>query len=184
MKILLSFLLLLPSVLTVGQNNTNVIDSNSVAGQIIRRLVTGNDGTKSLAEHVSKKKVQGYRICDQKVFTIDSLDKLLSKEQIQTLFDSEDRTLRFIGFILFCRHNNIKETVVLKFLETTKESYSSMITDGDCHHAIIISDLASFCYEAIVESNLLYKPGFKLSKGEKSLLKKRLEKYKYERSSS
>lgn len=175
---------MLTSVVTLGQNNSRVIDSSSVAGQIIHRLATENSETQALAEQLSKKKFQGYRICDQKNFIVDSLEQLLNKEQIQTLLDSQDRTLRFIGFILFTRHNNVKEKVVLKFLEIIKESYTPMITDGDCNHAIRISDLGSFCYEVIVKPSLLYKPGFKLSKGEKALLKKRLEKYKYEGATS
>jgi hypothetical protein len=180
MKPLFSFFFLLTSIFTVGQINSGVIDSSSIAGQIVHRLTTGNSEIQSLVEQSSKKKFQGYRICDQKMFIVDSLYQLLDKEQVQTLLDSPDRTLRFVGFILFSRHNNIKETVVLKFLEIIKESYYPMITDGDCNHAVKVSDIGSFCYELIVKPNLLYKPSFKLSKGEKALLKKRLEKYKYE----
>jgi len=184
MKALFTLFFLLSSIITVGQITSSVIDSNSTAGQIVHRFATGNSGTQSLAEQVSKKKIQGYRLCDKNISAIDSLDQLLNNDQVQTLLDSSDRTLRFIGFILFSRHNNIKETVVLKFLEIIKEKYYPMITDGNCNHAVNVSDLGSFCYELIVKPNLLFKPNFKLSKGEKALLKKRLEKYKYEGANS
>ena len=92
MKTLFSFFFLLPSIITVGQINSGVIDSSSIAGQIVHRLTTGNSEIQYLAEQISKIKFQGYRICDQKMFTVDSLDHLLDKEQVQTLLDSPDRT--------------------------------------------------------------------------------------------
>ncbi|GAB2842153.1 hypothetical protein GCM10027043_51740 [Ferruginibacter profundus] len=152
---------------------------------IVNRLKDGNKITESIAatiiakkKHYSAIKFDGYRICDNKVFTIDTLYTLLNNSQIDTLFNSEDATLKFVSFILFARRNNDKKLLTAKLNNILENKYYQMISDGDCNHAILISDLSTFAYEALTRETLLFKPSFKFTKREKQYWENRLEEYR------
>ena len=68
--------------------------------------------------------------------------------------------------------------MLIRLTKIIEDRYYSMISDGDCNHAIHISNLGTFAYELITNDNLLFKPTFKLKKKEKKTCLLLLENYK------
>jgi len=121
------------------------------------------------------KKYQGYRICEHNYLQIDSLKQLLSDSQIDTLLTCDNGTLKTVGFILFSNRHNDKESVVKKLKDILNQEY--IIMARGCSDAIQMKSLGKLNYDLLTKPNFFFKPNFKLTAKEKSLIELDLANY-------
>jgi hypothetical protein len=167
-RLLLFIFVLFSSFQAIGQQQDCLNDTTSIGGQIIERIKS--DGFSSVIITIKKtgNKYQGYRICDHHYIQVDSLNQLLTDLQIDALLSCKNGTLKTIGFILYSKRHNDKESVIKKLREILSQEYIVM-TNG-CSDAIQFSSLGRITYDLLTKTNFFLKPNFKLTKEDKALL--------------
>jgi hypothetical protein len=148
-------------------------DSISSRGKIIQKLKRESIAPISFTSNSNKNKIQGFRLCDHFYLDIQALNKELSKEDIETLFNSDNGALKAVSFILFAIRNNEKELVINKLNEVIKQDFTLMTKN--CSDAISTISLARFNYKLLLEP-FFYKANFKLSRKEKQIIEIELRK--------
>jgi hypothetical protein len=167
-RLLLIFISLSFSTASSGQNNFCLSDSLSPGGQILQRLKAEGIAGLTITNKRTGKKYQGYKICEHHYIQIDSLKQLLSDSQIDSLLTCDNGTLKTVGFILFSNRHNNKESVVKKLKELLNQEYTVMTSS--CSDAIQMTSLGKFNYDLLTKPNFFFKPNFKLTGKDKSLI--------------
>ena len=167
-RLLLVIISLSFTTISSGQNNFCLSDTLSPGGQILQRLKAEGIASLTITNKKTGKKYQGYRICENHYIQIDSLKQLLSNSQIDTLLNCDNGTLKTVGFILFSNRHNDKESVVKKLKEILNQEYTVMTSS--CSDAIQMTSLGKFNYDLLTKPNFFFKPTFKLTGKDKSLI--------------
>jgi hypothetical protein len=170
------------STITFGQINSCLADTISPGGQILQRVKAEGIAGLIITNKKTGKKYQGYRICEHHYLQIDSLNQFLSTSQIDSLFDCDNGTLKTIAFILFAKRHNNKDSVIKKLTEILNQEY--IVMTSSCSDAIQMTSLGKFNYDLLTKSNFLFKPNFKLTKKDKSLVELDLAYYELQMKSS
>lgn len=181
-RLLLIFISLSFSTISNGQSNLCLSDTLSPGGQILQRLKAEGIAGFTITNKRTGKKYQGYRICEHHYLQIDSLKKILSDSQIDTLLTCDNGTLKTVGFILFANRHNDKQNVLKKLEEILNQEYTAMTSS--CSDAIQMTSLGKFNYDLLTKSNFLFKPKFKLTGKDKSLIELDLAYYELPMKSS
>ena len=87
-----------------------------------------------------------------------------------------------IRFILFANRHNEKQSVVKKLEEILNQEYTAMTSS--CSDAIQMTSLGKFNYDLLTKSNFFFKPNFKLTGKDKSLIELDLAYYELPMKSS
>lgn len=173
MKKATTFIFLIITAITLAQNNI-LNDSTSSRGKIIQKLKKEGLASISFRNKSDAKKLQGYRVCEHFYEDINSLNKEINDEEIDTLFKSNNGTLKAISFIIFANRNNNKEIIKSKLNEVIKQDFTLMTKN--CSDAISTYSLARFDYELLIKNNYFFKAKFKLNKKEKEKIENELKK--------
>ena len=158
-----------------GQEEICLADTTSVGGQILQQIKKGGFGSLTLTVKRTGKKYSSYRLCDHYHVQVDSLNKLLSNEQVDTLLSCSNGALKAVGYILYSKRHNNKADVTTKLEGLLNQEYMVMTTS--CSDAITLSSLGNFIYSLITQPNFFFKPNFELTTRDKELIQQKLLNY-------
>jgi hypothetical protein len=165
------FIFLFPlffSFQAIGQRPDCLADTTSLSGLIIERIKGDGFASVTITNKKTGKKYQGYRICEHHYVQVDSLNQLLTDLQIDTLLSCKNGALKTVGFILYSKRHNDKESVIKKLREILNQEY--IVMTNSCSDAIHFSSLGQLNYDLLTKANFFLKPNFKLTKEDKALL--------------
>ena len=137
----------------------------STIGQILSELKSQGQTGFSLTNKETNKNYEGYRICEHDYLKVDSLNGLLINSQIDTLLNCANGTLKAVGFILFAKRHNYKDSVIKKLSEILSQDY--IVMASSCSDAISYSNIARYCYNLLTNDNFFFKPNFQLNRADK-----------------
>jgi 5-formaminoimidazole-4-carboxamide-1-beta-D-ribofuranosyl 5'-monophosphate synthetase len=166
----------------VGQQGYCLADTTSTSGQIIQRIQSDGFASVTITNKNTGKKYQGYRICEHHYVQVDSLNQLLTNSQIDTLLSCNNGALKTVGFILYSKRHNDKESVIKKLKEILSQEY--IVMTSSCSDAIQFSSLGKLNYDLLTKANLFLNPNFKLTKEDKALLELDLAYYELQMKSN
>jgi hypothetical protein len=167
-RLLFFIFVLFSSFNAVGQQQNCLNDTPSLSGQIIGRIKSDGFAGATITIKKTGNKYQGYRICEHHYVQVDSLNGLLTDLQIDTLLSCTNGTLKTVGFILYSKRHNDKESVIKKLREILSQEY--IVMTNSCSDAIQFSSLGRITYDLLTKTNFFLKPNFKLTKEDKALL--------------
>jgi|GEM_PF-3047852 len=173
---IITFLLILAFGAT-AQTNICERDSTSSYGQLLTKIVEESQSGVTIRLSNSNEEFNAKRICQHSYETIDSINSLLSDEQVEELFICENPVLKSVGFIIYCKRND-KGEVINKFRQFLNER-TGFLTSS-CSDAIRTTSFQQYCFEILNHQNLLYKPQFRLTKKEQKELTNELLTYENE----
>ena len=181
-RLLLTLMALSFSTVIFGQTNICLADTISYSGQILQRLKAEGIAGLIITNKRTGKKYQGYRICEHHYLQIDSLNEILTDLQVDSLFNCDNGTLKTTAFILFAKRHNNKDSVVKKLKEILNQEY--IVMTSSCSDAIQMTSLGKLNYDLLTISNFLFKPNFKLTRKDKTLIELDLAYYELPMKSS
>jgi len=152
-----------------------MLDTSSTGAEILKRVKMEGYAAATVTVKKTGKKYQGYRICENHYLQIDSLNHILTDLQIDSLLACDNGTLKTVGFILYAKRHNDKESVLGKLQEILKQEY--VIMTSSCSDALQFISLGQLYYDLLTKPNLLLKPNFKLTKEDKALIEVELANY-------
>lgn len=161
--------------ISFGQTSICILDTSSAGAEILHRVRIEGYAAVSVSIKKTEKKYQGYRICENHYLQIDSLNQILTDPQIDSLITCDNGTLKTVGFILYAKRHNDKESVLGKLREILKQEYVFMTSS--CSDALQFISLGQLNYNLLTKPNFLLKPNFKLSKEDKALIEVELANY-------
>ena len=161
---LIFFLLLFYSSSLFGQNNI-LNDSISEKGKLVQQISKNSISAIKIRNIKESTEYVGYKLCEHQYLEILKLENQITESEIEQLIDSENGTLKCVGFILFAKNNNNKSSVLQKMNYLLKQKYYLMT--NSCSDAISTTSLPKYCFDLINSRNFFFKPNFKLKKKEK-----------------
>ena len=135
----------------IGQQGYCPADTTSTSGQIIERIKGDGFASVTITNKKTGKKYQGYRICEHHYVQVDSLNQLLTDLQIDALLSCNNGTLKTVGFILYSKRHNNKESVIKKLKEILNQEY--IVMTSSCSDAIQVSSLGRLNCELLTKAN-------------------------------
>ena len=164
---IITFLLFLNASLSFAQASICVRDTVTIAGELLTKIIDESQSGVTIRFSNSKEEHNAKRLCQHSYETIDSLNNLLTGEQIEQLFICENTAVKAVGFILYCNRNP-KDEVIARFNELLNGRTGFMTSS--CSDAIRTTSFQQFCFELLIHQNLLFRPEFRLTKKEKEKL--------------
>lgn len=161
--------------ISFGQSTLCEPTETTLVGKILSEIKSQGQASFILTVKKTDKKYKGYRICEHNYLQVDSLHSLLTDLQIDSLLTCQNGTLKVVGFILFSRRHNSKDTVLQKLSYILRQEY--IVMASSCSDAITFSNIARYCYDLLTKSNFFYKPSFQLDKTDKMRLEKDIDLY-------
>jgi|688.fasta_scaffold1071489_1 hypothetical protein len=156
------------STLSLGQSNVCLGDTTAV-GRLINNLLTDGVTSITISKTDNTRPLNATRLCEHQYTVIDSLDKLLTNEQVDDLVNCENGTLTAVGFIIFCNRTGDKSEVLEKLESISKAKYR-IISNG-CSDAIQTLTLGQYCMNILTQKNGLLRRPVKLTKRETEKIK-------------
>ena len=156
------------SAQAVGQKSYCLADTTSTSGSIIERIKDDGFASVTVTNKKTGKNYQGYRICEHHYVQVDSLNLLLTDLQIDTLLSCTNGALKTVGFILYSKRHNDKESIIKKLKEILNQEY--IVMTSSCSDAIQFLSLGQLNYNLLTKANFFLKPNFKLTKQDKALI--------------
>src|SRR6516162_6497330 len=104
-----------------------------------------------------------YRLCAY--LEIDTLSEYCTIGEIDALLYHPNGSLRAVGFILYAKRYNNKDSVLKVFHLLLEQEYTMFNLSG-CSDAVTISNLARYCYTLMSGRISYFKPSFTLNKAD------------------
>ena len=98
------------------------------------------------------RKLTSTRLCERHS-AIDSLNKLLTEDQVQALIDCGNGSLTVIGFIIFSNTSSSKTSISQKLQSIIQAGHKEV--SNSCSDKIEILPVAQYCLNLITRENVL-----------------------------
>ena len=175
MKLITTTFLLLWAFTAHAQTSLCQRDSITAYGHLLIKILEDSKTGVTITHPNLTEEYNVTRICQHSYKTIDSLDQLLTDQQVEQLLRCEDTALKSVAFLLYCKRND-KTQVMNKFCEFLNERTGFIYSD--CSSAKQITTFQQYCFEMLTHKKMLYRPLFLLTEKEQSWLAKELLIYK------
>lgn len=149
-KSILSYGLLLFPLQLLGQSNI-CTPGNTTVGQLIDKLVAEGTTSVTIRKSDNTSALSVTRLCEHQYTAIDSLDKMLTFDQVNELIDCENGTLTAVGFIIFTNRKHDKGEIFKKLKGIAMDEYR-LISNG-CSDAIQTLSLGQYCMNLVTRKN-------------------------------
>lgn len=158
---------------SAGQEQVCLSDTVSTTGLYIGLLLLQTEDSAVSVQHKLTGKVYyASNLCKYVGSTVDTLNHYITNAEIATLLNCSQPALKAVGFILFARRQNRKDSVLCELNKLINSEYG--LLTYNCTDVVRRASVARFCFNLLIAPNSFLKPKFKLTKLEKALLEKDL----------